>query len=111
MQINTKPQPAKKIIDATMPANISAEDRKKLESEWAEKARLRNLAVEKETRIPTECSLVLKYQLRKYGKHWIAFAASDSEKGKMLPIQPAPSLLTSAIDALANKMSEEAIGR
>jgi hypothetical protein len=105
------PQPAhkafeaKKLISASMPSNISAEDKAKLEADWAEKARLRNEAVSRETAIPKEASLILKYELHKFGRHWMAY----SRNGRQLkPLLLGPSLFTSAMDAISDKMAEEA---
>ena len=46
------PLPVRPIIDAGMPKNISAADRRKLEEKWAAQAEARRVAVEKETRSP-----------------------------------------------------------
>ena len=105
-QISTKPQEARKVIDAGMPKNISAEEQAALTKKLDDAARLREESVARETKTPTESSETLKYQLRKFGRHWNAFAANP--KGKMIPLMPAPSLLTSAIDAITNRMIDEA---
>ena len=106
-QISTKPAPAKKLIDAGIPQNISAVDMAALKAGWNEKARLREEAIANETRTPKEATLTLRYQLRKFGHHWNSYAANSS--GKMVPLLNAPSLLSSAIDALSDRMTEEAI--
>lgn len=104
MQISTTPQPAKKLIDASMPKNISAEDKAKLEAKWLEAARIRAEAIEKETKVPDTHSDVFHYQLRKYGRMWNAFY----KKGvRFVPLLPTPSLKSSAIDAMLDKAEEE----
>lgn len=105
-QINTKPQPAKTVIDASMPKNISAADKKALEQSWADQAQKRNDAIARETKIPDLSSLTLGYQLRKFGKHWQAY---HKVKDKFVPILPAPSLLTSAMDAMIDAAESEAL--
>jgi len=106
-QISTKPHDAKKLIDASMPKNISAEDKLALEAKWNEAADKRNEAIARETKIPTEPSMTLRYQLRKFGHWWNAYASAPN--GKYYPLLNAPSLLSSAMDAITDKMSEEAL--
>ena len=101
---DTRGLETRKLISAAMPANISAEDRKALEAEWTKKALERNAAIEKETRTPTEASLILKYEIHKFGKHWNSYAKDGK---KLIPLLSAPSLFTSAVDALTDKISEE----
>lgn len=107
-QINTKPAPAKKLIPATMPLNISAEEKEELEKGWARQAKEREEAIARENRIPDEASLTLTYQLRKYGRHWNAFYKAPN--GRFLPLLPAPSLGSSAMDTIEAKMSEDVAG-
>jgi hypothetical protein len=107
MQINTKPQPSKPLIDASMPKNISAFDQKQLEDKWNEQARIRNEAIEKETKIPEIPSVKLTYQLRKFGRWWISYY--KDEKGRFVPLLPAPSLGESAMDVLESKMSDDVV--
>lgn len=107
-QISTKPQEARKIISASIPKNISAVDREKLEKNWNDAAAKRAEAIQKETRIPTEPTIILKYELRKFGRHWNGYARD--KKGKLIPLLPAPSLLSSAKDAILDRMESEAIG-
>lgn len=102
----TKAFEAKKLIDASMPKNISEEDKKKLEAEWAEKARIRNEAIAREVALPVKPTLVLKYQLLKFGRHWNGFATD--KRGRLIPLLPAPSLFTSAVDAIGDRMVEDA---
>jgi hypothetical protein len=97
---------AKKLISASMPINISAADKKKLEAGWDEAAARRNEAVAKEMALPDKHSLVLKYQLQKFGRHWVGYAVD--KRGKLIPLLPAPSLFTSACDAVADRMVEDA---
>jgi hypothetical protein len=103
---NPRSLPPRKNIDAGIPKNISELDRSNLESVWNEAARKREEEIARETKIPEESSLTLKYQLRRFGKWWNAYA--PNEKGKMVPLLNAPSLLSSAIDALTDRMGEEA---
>ncbi len=106
MQISTKPQAARKIIDASLPKNISDIDKKKLEQDWIDQANKRNEAIALETTIPLEPSVILKYELHKFGRHWVGYAR---EGKKLVPLMNAPSLLTSAMDAISDRMSEEAL--
>jgi len=103
MQIQTKPKDAKKLISASMPMNISAEDKEAVEKFWNDQAEIRKQAIEKETATPTEPSKKYKYELWKYGKHWQAIFANGPRKVKLLPC---PSLFSSAVDALIDKMEE-----
>lgn len=106
MQISTKPQPSKKLIEAGLPKNISAADKLALENKWNEQARIRNEAIERETKIPDEASEILHFQLRKFGKHWNAYY----KKGvKFFPVLAAPSLLSSAMELLTDKMADQAL--
>jgi hypothetical protein len=104
-QISTRPQDARKVIDAGLPKNISEADRKKLEAGWNQQAADRAAAIAAETRTPTEPSLVLVYELRKFGRHWNAYVRKNR---KLIPLLPAPSLKSSAIDALIYRMEDEA---
>lgn len=97
---------AKKLIDASMPKNIGEEDKKKLEAEWAEKARLRNEAIAREVALPEKPTLILRYELHKFGRHWNS--AAIPKKGKPIYLLPAPSLFTSAVDAIGDRMVEDA---
>lgn len=106
MQISTKPQPAKKIIEATMPQNISKADSDALKASWEENARLRNEAIRKETHIPTEPKRKIKVELWQYGRHWQAVYCNGPHKQKLLA---APSILNSAMDALTDKLTDEAL--
>jgi len=103
MQISTKPAIAKKIISASLPTNISAADKLALETEWNEKARIREEAIAKETKVPEEFNLKLKFEIRRFGRFWNSYA---QKKNKMVPLLPCPSLFSSAIDALTDKMEE-----
>ena len=107
MQNSVKSPPAKKIISASVPKDISAVDKAALEKKWNDAAKKREENIARETMTPTEPSLTLKYQLKKFGRHWNAYAADA--KGKMIPLLNAPSILNSAIDALSDRMSEEAL--
>lgn len=106
MQISTTPQPAKKIISASMPTNISEVDKKALEEKWNEDARKRAEMIEKETQMPIEPSRKIKVELWQYGRHWQAVYSNGPQKKKLLP---APSIFNSAIDALTDKLTEEAL--
>ena len=105
-QIQTKPQPAKKLIDAGMPKNISAADQASLEAGWNDKARIRNEAIEKETKIPTEASVILKYELHKFGKWWVGYVR---EGKKLIPLLHAPSLPESAVNVVMDRMSDDMV--
>jgi hypothetical protein len=101
---DTRALETRKLISAAIPVNISAEDKKLLEAEWDKKAKERNEAIERETRIPTEPSLILKYEIHKFGRHWMSYSVYGK---KRVPLLNGPSLFTSAVDALNDKMSEE----
>lgn len=88
-----------------MPKNISAADRKTLENKWAEEARLRNEAVAKETAVPAISSKTLRFELRKFGRHWNAYAFDGK---KMVALMATPSLLTSAMEAIDDAMYNQA---
>jgi hypothetical protein len=103
-QLATRPKEAKKLISASMPPNISAEDKKKLEDDWNEKARLRAEAVARETSISTEPSKILKYELHKFGRHWMSYARRN---GKLVPLLNGPSLFTSAVEAMDEAVADE----
>lgn len=106
MQISTRPQDARKIISASLPHNISAIEKEALQKKWDEAAKKRAEDISNETRIPTEPSITLNFRLKKYGKHWNA----EYKNGvKFLPLLPAPSLLSSAMDALYDKMADQAL--
>lgn len=107
-QINTTPKPTKPLIDATIPGspfspirNISDVDKQKYldDAELASMDRAERVA--KETATPKTASLTLTFQLKKFGKHWQGYAPDG--KG-FKPLLPAPSLLISALDALADEM-------
>ena len=106
IQIQTKPQPAKKLIDAGMPKNISASDQAALQAGWDDLARHRNEAIEKETKIPSEASVILKYELHKFGKWWVGYARQGK---KLIPLLHAPSLPDSAVNTLMDKMSDDMV--
>ena len=99
------PLPVRPIIDAGMPKNISAIDKRKLEAGWDAQAEARRVAVEKETRTPTEPTRELKFKLRQYGKHWNSCIL---ENNRWVELLPSPSLLSSAVDALYDVMLEQA---
>lgn len=109
MQISTNPKPTKPVIDATVPGvnpnspikNISPGDKQKYLDDAELAAMDRAERVAKETATPSVASLSLTFQLKKFGKHWQGYA-SDGKKMKAL--LPAPSLLISALDALADEM-------
>jgi len=108
-QINTTPKPTKPLIDATIPGspfspvrNISDEDKRKYLDAAELAAQKRNDAVALETSSPKVSSLTLTFQLKKFGKHWQGYAPAG--QGKMKPLLAAPSLLISALDALADEM-------
>lgn len=112
-QIQTKPQPAKPVIDATVPVenptspikNISDKDLKHLHDGWDQKAEVRKEAVARETALPTEPSVVMRFELRKYGRHWNGYLI---EGKKSTPLLVAPSLLVSALDAIDDAIRERA---
>lgn len=114
MQISTKPQPTKKLIDATVPGenptspvkNISQEEQKRLHAEWDRKAADRAAQVAKETAQPSIPSKILRFELRKYGRHWNAYYIDGKRSATLMP---APSLLTSALEAVEEAMHQLAI--
>jgi hypothetical protein len=106
VQISTTPQPSRKIIDASLPKNISDEEKASLEKKWADAARIREEAIANETRIPDEPKRKLKFELRQFGKHWNAYY---KEGVRFVPLLPAPSLLSSALELLADKMADQAL--
>ena len=109
MQINTQPKPTKPLIDATVPGvnpsspvrNISDVDKRKYLDDAEMAAMERQDRVDKETATPKHATLTLTFQLKKFGKHWQAYAM-DGKAFK--PLLAAPSLLISALDALADEM-------
>ena len=103
-QLATRALEQKRVISASLPSNISEVDKKRLEGEWNEKARLRNEAIERETAIPKEASLVLKYEIHKFGRHWMSYAKHGKH---LIPLLLAPSLFTSAQDAISDRMCED----
>lgn len=105
MQIQTKPQPAKSVISASVPKNISAQERAKLEAGWEQKAKERAEAVERENKAPSEATRVLRFELRQFGRHWNAYVG-DGKKWKAL--LGSPSLLESAVMLLQDAMHDEA---
>lgn len=114
MQISTKPQDTKPLMDATVPGenpsspvkNISVADKAKLTADWNAKAQKRKEQIEKETAMPTVSSRTLRYELRKYGKHWQAYFFDGK---KMSPLLAAPSILQSAMDMIQDAMHDQAI--
>lgn len=98
--------PARKVIDASFPQNISAHDKSVLEAKWNKQAEDRIEAIANETKTPTEESLTLHFQLRKFGKHWNGYY----KKGRSyVSVLPTPSLLSSVMDLLMDKMADEAL--
>lgn len=106
-QIATKPMPARKPIDAGIPPNLTPQQRAELDAKWDKAAAERKESVLRETKLPTEPSAILKYQLRRFGKWWMAY--TTDKKGKLVPLTAAPSLLETALDAVADAMSREAL--
>ena len=104
-QSNGVPLPVRPVIDAGMPKNISASDKRKLEQKWDAAAEARRVAVEQETLTPTEATQILKFQLKRFGKHWNSYALENNHWTELLP---SPSLLSSAVDALYDVMLEQA---
>lgn len=102
----TKAFEVRKIIDASIPRNASKEQLAALDSEWKEKARIRNAAVARQVAIPETPTKFLHYELRKFGRHWNAYIGYGK---KAEPVLPAPSLLSSALDALYDCMCDEAM--
>ena len=108
-QISTKPAAAKQLMDAGMPKNISAVDKAALIAGWEKQAADRESAIARETKVPEIPGLTLRYELRKFGKHWNGYAPENVGKSRRYaPLLNAPSLLSSAIDALTDRMSEDA---
>ncbi len=103
MQISTKPQEAKKLVSATMPQNISAEDKAALLAKWEAQAAERNATIAREYATPTESSVTLKFELRKFGRMWQAYIPSKTGK-RMVGLLPSPSLLSSALARLGDEM-------
>jgi hypothetical protein len=112
-QIDTKPQPAKKVIDATVPGenpkspvqNISEEEKKKLIAGWDKQSAERNVHVAREAAIPSTPTFVIRFELRQFRKHWNAYLIEGKKETALLP---APSLLVSALDALDDRINERA---
>lgn len=111
-QAPAKPVEAKKIIDATVPGtqgstvkNISDADKQKILDGWDQQAADRAAAVARETAMPTKPTRVLTFQLHQYGRYWQAFVLDGK---KMSPLLGAPSLLSSALDALEDAMLQRA---
>jgi hypothetical protein len=105
-QDSNKAFEAKKLISASMPINISKVDKERLLAEWEAKALERQAIIAKEVALPEKPTLVLKYELHKFGRHWNSY--SIDKKGKKHALLPAPSLFTSACDAVADRMVEDA---
>ena len=97
---------AKKLISASMPNDISDVDRKVLIAKWEAAAKKRQEAIDKETMIPTKANLILRYELQRFGHHWQGY--SLDKRGKRVPLLAAPSLFTSAVDAVADQMTDDA---
>lgn len=107
-----KPAVAKKLIDATVPGsqgspvqNISESDKQKLIDEWNRQAAERAAMVARENAPPTKPTRILTFQLHQYGRYWQAFVLDGK---KMSPLLGAPSLLSSALDALEDAMLQRA---
>lgn len=109
MQISTKPQETKPLVPATMPQNISAADRAALIASWEAKAAARNEIIAKEYQTPTEPNLTLRFELKRFGKHWQAYAMSKNGK-RMVSLMPSVSLLSSALNAMNEEMYLQASG-
>lgn len=107
MQISTKPQETKPLIPATMPSNISAADKTALIASWEAKAAARNEIIAKEYETPAEPNLVLKFELRRFGKHWQAYAMDGK---RMRALMPSVSLLSSALTVIGDEMYGQATG-
>jgi hypothetical protein len=105
VQISTKVQPAKKLIDASVPRNISAQGRAQLEAEWAQKAQERAKSIEKDNQVSLESNRCLKAELRRFGKHWQAYVWEGQKRKALLP---SPSLFSSAMEQLDNWLEDEA---
>lgn len=104
-QQSGKPLPVRPIISAGIPQNISAVDKARLESGWNAKALARQDAITKETAVPTAPSLTLRFELKKFGRFWNAYALDGK---RMAALLPTPSLMSSAIDACYDAMCEQA---
>lgn len=102
---NTKAFETRKIIDAGIPKNISASDLAKLQSKWDEQARVRREAVERETAIPINPSKIIRFELRKFGRHWNAYLV---ENKRSTALMPTPSLLSSAMEAMEESIVDQA---
>lgn len=89
-----------------MPQNISAKDKEELIAKWNAAAAVRAAMIAQQTKIPDKPSVILKYELHKHGHHWLGY--SIDKKGKKVSLMPAPSLFSSAVDAIGDKMVEEA---
>lgn len=109
MQIETKPKETKKLVPATMPDNISAADKAALLADWEAQAVARNAAIAKEYQTPTEPNLTLRFELKRFGKHWQAYAMSKNGK-RMQALMPSVSLLSSALMTLGDEMYMQATG-
>ena len=105
-QNSAKVLEARKPIDAGMPKNISSVDQEKLNEKWNEAARKRVEDVARETKTPDKATLILVYELHRFGRHWNGYVRKGK---KLIPLMATPSLLTSAVDAVADKMTEEAL--
>ena len=103
-QLATRGLESKRLISASLSPNISDVDKKRLEADWNEKARLRNEAIEKETAVPKVPSLILRYELHRHGRHWMSYVRHGA---KLTPLLLAPSLFISAQDAITDKMAED----
>lgn len=109
MQISTTPKPTKPLIDAMVPGenpnspikNISPSDKQNYLDNAELAAMDREERVAKETAMPSAPSLTLTFQLKKFGKYWQGYAPQGKGYKALLP---APSLLISALDALADEM-------
>lgn len=89
-----------------MPQNISAKDQEALLAKWDAAAAERAKIIAQQNRIPDKPSLTLTYKLLKFGHHWVGYTVD--KKGKLIPLMPAPSLFTSAVDAIGDRMVEDA---
>lgn len=105
MQISTKVQPAKKVIDASIPKNISLADRLQLEAGWAAKAAERAKAIEMANHTPLDSNRCLKIEMRRFGRHWNAYVFEGAKRRALLP---SPSLFSSAMEQLDNWLEDEA---
>lgn len=103
--INTSPHNAKKVMDASIPKNISLQDKQQLEAEWAKAAAKRAKSIEMDNQAYLESNRCLKAELRRFGKHWQAYVW-DGQKRKAL--LPSPSLFSSAMEQLDNWLEDEA---